>query len=303
MWYFIGRRSNAGVLWLSTSSRPRHLFRIRSKGFVNQINMFAEMWFHVGISRVVRSSSIFLRGLVVDAHSSPPLPFLSTPFSFFLPVFPTSAIPSLRLHLNLFPFSECSNLSRDTDEIRMGSSPEDFIGHGPAPAGVRSQDKKWGVAMVGGFGERVISYLRGNELVCWLLRWPPGVPGMYRRRRPQRRSPEPVSFIKSDKLFLTIALFLLFYNAVVWNGGPSLQASQTSDEWTRWPAFFVFFFTCSMHLSATCAPLNHVTYLVALLKLNKRAALIKIRPYVKCRRNISAFASFFFVLQDICSVN
>lgn len=25
-----------------------------------------------------------------------------------------------------------------------------------------------------------------------------------------------MSFIKSDKLFLTIALFLLFYNAVVW---------------------------------------------------------------------------------------
>lgn len=78
--------------------------------------MFAEMWFHVGISLVVRFSSIFLRGLVVDAHSSPPMPFLFTPF------FPHLCYPSLHLHLNLFPFSECSNLSHDTGKIRMGSS-------------------------------------------------------------------------------------------------------------------------------------------------------------------------------------
>lgn len=72
---------------------------------------------------------------------------------------------------------------------------------------------------MGEFRDRVISYLGETS-------WPAGCSAGPRgawdvsQEKPRRKSPEPVSFIKSDKLFLTIAALLLFYNAVTWNSAP-----------------------------------------------------------------------------------
>lgn len=73
----------------------------------------------------------------------------------------------------------------------------------------------------GEFRDRVISYLGETS---WSAGCSVGPRGAWdvSEEKPQRKSREPVSFIKSDKLFLTIALFLLFYNAVIWNSAPLL---------------------------------------------------------------------------------
>lgn len=82
---------------------------------------------------------------------------------------------------------------------------------------------------MGEFGDRVISYLGETS---WSAGCSVGPRGAWdvSEEKPQRKSPEPVSFIKSDKLFLTIALFLLFYNAVIWNSAPPFRNHKQSDE-------------------------------------------------------------------------
>lgn len=69
--------------------------------------------------------------------------------------------------------------------------------------------------------DRVISYLGETSWSAGRSAGPRGCPGRdASEEKPLRKSPEPVSFIKSDKLFLTIAPFLLFYNAVIWTSAP-----------------------------------------------------------------------------------
>lgn len=55
-----------------------------------------------------------------------------------------------------------------------------------------------------------------------------------------------MSFIKSDKLFLTIALFLLFYNAVIWTSALLFRNHKEMMNGPAVPAFlslhFIFIF-------------------------------------------------------------
>lgn len=122
---------------------------------------------------------------------------------------------------------------------------------------MRSQDKD------GGNSERGSSVTSGKRAGLLAALVAPGVPGMYREEKPQRKSPEPVSFIKSDKLFLTIALFLLFYNAVIWNGAPLFEHRKQVMNEPGDQAFFTY--TSLMHLGDTCLPLKHIMCVVALL--------------------------------------
>lgn len=139
---------------------------------------------------------------------------------------------------------------------------------------------------MGEFRDRVISYLGETS---WSAGCSVGPRGAWdvSEEKPQRKSPEPVSFIKSDKLFLTIALFLLFYNAVIWNSAPLLRnRKQVMNE--RGDLLFFNIHTCSVHFGDTCALLNYIMYFVAVLKLNKCAGLIKID------RRISAMKIFHY---------
>lgn len=119
---------------------------------------------------------------------------------------------------------------------------------------------------------------------------------MYREEKPKRKSPEPVSFIKSDKLFLTIALFLLFYNAVVWNGAPLFKHRKQVMNEPGDQVFFLLFlhvytldalrrhmFAVKSHYACCCS-----------VELNNCAAFAQIDPHDKCSENISPFTSFFF---------
>ena len=186
------------------------------------------MWFLVGISRVVLSSSIFLRGLDVDAHSSTP-PFPSFPFS---P--PLSVPPSISTSI-YFHFLNVAICSVTRGEIRMGSSlkiSSDMVLL-PLVWGHRTKMRE--------FGERVISYLGETS---WSAGCSVGPRGAWdvSDEKPQRKSPEPVSFIKSDKLFLTIALFLLFYNAVIWNSAPLFRNHKQVMNERGDLSYYLFFF-------------------------------------------------------------
>lgn len=104
---------------------------------------------------------------------------------------------------------------------------------------------------MGEFRDRVISYLGETS---WSAGCSVGPRGAWdvSEEKPQRKSPEPVSFIKSDKLFLTIALFLLFYNAVIWNSAPLFRNhKQVMNE----PGDQVFFLT---YTHGQCTSATHV---------------------------------------------
>lgn len=198
------------------------------------------MWFLVGISRVVLSSSIFLRGLLVDA-----LPSRSASHPF---LWPTSVTPSLRLHLNLFPFSECSNLYCDTGKIRRGSSlriSSDMVLL-PLVWGHRTKMRE--------FRDRVISYLGETSWSAGCSVGPRGASDVS-DEKPQRKSPEPVSFIKSDKLFLTIALFFIVLQCCHLEQCP-LCSGIPNKWWMNQTTCFVKknqkknIYTCLMHLGA-----------------------------------------------------
>lgn len=109
---------------------------------------------------------------------------------------------------------------------------------------MRSQDKDGGG---GGFGDGVISYIGETS-------WSAGCSGGPRgawdvsKEKPWRKSPEPVSFIKSDKLFLTIALFLLFYNAVVWTSALLFRNHKEMMNGPAVPAFLFFSFFFCIHI-------------------------------------------------------
>lgn len=187
------------------------------------------MRFHVGISRVVRSSSIFLGGLLVDVRSSIPrlaLPSLSPPPQ------PLPTPPSITsIYFHFLNVAICS-----VTRARLGwEAVWRFHRTWSCTRWCEVTGQRWGNS---GRGSSVTSGKRAGLLAALLA---PGVPGMYREEKPQRKSPEPVSFIKSDKLFLTIALFLLFYNAVIWNGAPLFKHhKQVMNEPGDQP--FSFFF-------------------------------------------------------------
>lgn len=169
--------------------------------------MFAEMRFLVGISRVVPSSSIFLRGLVVDAHSSTPPPLLSFPFS--LPLAAPPSIPT-SIYFHFLNVAICS-----VTQARLGwEAVWRFHRTWSCSRWCEVTGQRWGE-----FRDRVISYLGETSWSAGCSAGPRGAWDVS-KEKPQRKSPEPVSFIKSDKLFLTIALFLLFYNAVIWTSAP-----------------------------------------------------------------------------------
>lgn len=133
---------------------------------------------------------------------------------------------------------------------------------------------------MGEFRDRVISYLGETS---WSAGCSVGPRGAWdvSEEKPRRKSPEPVSFIKSDKLFLTIALFLLFYNAVIWNRAPLFRNhKQVMNE----RGDLLFKHTCSMHFGHTCVLLNYIMYFVAVLKLNKCAGLIKIDSMISAMK-------------------
>lgn len=130
---------------------------------------------------------------------------------------------------------------------------------------------------MGEFRDRVISYLGETSWSAGCSVGPRGARDVSEEKS-QRKSPEPVSFIKSDKLFLTIALFLLFYNAVVWNTAPLLRNHKQVMNEGGDLLFFLHTHAHTHTLRALTA--IHVLYYIifflsVLLKLNKRAGLIK----------------------------
>lgn len=223
------------------------------------------MWFHVGISRVVLSSSIFLRGLVVDAHSSAPPPCPSFLFSLPLSVPPSTTAAIFFHFLNV---AICS-----VTQARLGwEAVWRFHRTWSCSRWCEVTGQRWGE-----FRDRVISYLGETS---WSAGCSVGPRGAWdvSEEKPQRKNPEPVSFIKSDKLFLTIALFLLFYNAVIWNSASLFRNhKQVMNE----PGDQRFY-----HTHMLDAPLQHTRavkwYFVSHFcgKLNKCAGLIKIDPVI-----------------------
>lgn len=137
------------------------------------------------------------------------------------------------------------------------------------------------------FGDRVISYLGETS---WSAGCSVGPRGAWdvSDEKPQRKSPEPVSFIKSDKLFLTIALFLLFYNAVIWNSAPLFRnhkqvMNERSIPFFHFTLFYLFFLHIHMLDALWC---HYIIFriVVGLLKLNKCASLIKIDCMISVRK-------------------
>lgn len=124
----------------------------------------------------------------------------------------------------------------------------------------------------GEFRDRVISYLGETSWSAGCSVGPRGARDVL-EKKPQRKSPEPVSFIKSDKLFLTIALFLLFYNAVIWNSAPLFRNHKQVTNERGDPLLLFFFFL--LRSSDTCVLLNYIRCFLAVFKLNKCAGLIK----------------------------
>lgn len=101
----------------------------------------------------------------------------------------------------------------------------------------------------GEFRDRVISYLGETSWSAGCSAGPRGARDVS-KEKPLRKSPEPVSFIKSDKLFLTIAPFLLFYNAVIWTSAPLFKNhKQVMNE--RGVLLYVFFFNIHTHARCT----------------------------------------------------
>jgi len=151
---------------------------------------------------------------------------------------------------------------------------------------------------MGEFRDRVISYLGETS---WSARCSVGPRGAWdvSEEKPLRKSPEPVSFIKSDKLFLTIALFLLFYNAAIWNSAPLFRNhKQVMNE--RGDLLFKHIHTCSMHFGHTCALFKLCYVFFSGARIKQMCGFNKDRLHDKCNENISTCTGF---LQDICSVN
>lgn len=150
--------------------------------------MFAEMWFLVGISRVVLSSSIFLRGLVVDAHSSAPPPFPSFHFSLPLSV-PPSIFTSIYFHfLNV---AICS-----VTWARLGwEAVWRFHRTWSCSRWCEVTGQRWGNS---GIGSSVTSGKRAGLLAALLA---PGVPGMYRKRSPRERALNQCHLLKVTSYF------------------------------------------------------------------------------------------------------
>lgn len=151
--------------------------------------MFAEMWFHVGISRVVLSSSIFLRGLVVDAHSSAPPPCPSFLFSLPLSVPPSTTTAAIFFHfLNV---AICS-----VTQARLGwEAVWRFHRTWSCSRWCEVTGQRWGNS---GIGSSVTSGKRAGLLAALLA---PGVPGMYRRRSPRERTLNQCHLLKVTSYF------------------------------------------------------------------------------------------------------
>lgn len=102
--------------------------------------------------------------------------------------------------------------------------------------------QRWGIV---GWGHQLP---QGNEQVFWPLRWPQGLPGMDLREKPQRKSPEPVSSIKSDKLFLSIALFFVSLRCCHLEQCPAVHESHRYDTCRDDPLFLHIFDSVWEHL-------------------------------------------------------
>lgn len=149
--------------------------------------MFAEMWFHVGISRVVRSSSIFLRGLVVDAHS-PSFPRLFLPPLFLLPL---SVPPSTSIYFHFLNVAICR-----VTRARLGwEAVWRFHRTWSCSRWWGVTGQRWGNS---GIGSSVTSGKRAGLLAALLA---PGVPGMYRRRSPGERALNQCHLLKVTSYF------------------------------------------------------------------------------------------------------
>lgn len=150
--------------------------------------MFAEMWFHVGISPVVLSSSIFLRGLVVDAHSSAPPPCPSFLFSLPLSVPPSTTTAIFFHFLNV---AICS-----VTQARLGwEAVWRFHRTWSCSRWCEVTGQRWGNS---GIGSSVTSGKRAGLLAALLA---PGVPGMYRRRSPRERTLNQCHLLKVTSYF------------------------------------------------------------------------------------------------------
>lgn len=141
--------------------------------------MFAEMWFLVGISRVVLSSSIFLRGLVVDAHSSstssssPRHPSPSSPY--LCQSLPPS---STSIYFHFLNVAICS-----VTPARLGwEAVWRFHRTWSCSRWCEVTGQRWG----GGIRGEGHQLPRGNELVRWLLCWPQGCLGCIGGEAPEK---------------------------------------------------------------------------------------------------------------------
>lgn len=156
--------------------------------------MFAEMWFLVGISRVVLSSSIFLRGLVVDAHSSFTSSSSSLPHPSPSSLYLCQSLPpsSTSIYFHFLNVAICS-----VTPARLGwEAVWRFHRTWSCSRWCEVTGQRWG----GGSrrGSSVTSGKRAGPLAALLA---PGVPGMYRRRSPWERALNQCHLLKVTSYF------------------------------------------------------------------------------------------------------
>lgn len=160
--------------------------------------------------------------------------------------------------------------------------------------------------VVGGWGfwDRVISYLGETG---WSAVRSAGPQGFWdaSEEKPQRTSPEPVSFIRSDKLFLSIAMFLLFYNAVIWNSDPLSTNPvvvinvRTDPLLNVYTDFFSNMYTSTTHKGGDIC-IQFMKQLVTVMKYNTSKAEVEITQF---RVSITITTASTGWLEDVCVVN
>lgn len=150
--------------------------------------MFAEMWFHVGISRVFVPQVFFLGDWLSMRPSPPVFSFLSFFFSFS---HLCQSLPSTSIYFHFLNVAICR-----VTRARLGwEAVGRFHRTWSCSRWWEVTGQRWGNS---GIGSSVTSGKRAGLLAALLA---PGVPGMYRRRSPGERALNQCHLLKVTSYF------------------------------------------------------------------------------------------------------